>query len=257
MLTESPSAIIFDIHRGSFNDGPGIRTTIFVKGCPLRCAWCHNPEAMKRAPQTVTTSTGETKTYGMTMTAKEALAEVIKDKVFFLNSQGGVTISGGEPMMSYDFTYELARLVKEQDIHICLDSTGYGSGDQWRKILPYIDTILFDYKATGDANHKKWTGTEQTPLLNTLDTIEEFGKDVILRCPIIPTVNDNHEHLSAISTMQKRYRFIRGAELMPYHETGRYKWDQLDQPYQLTHVNTPTEATINNWKHQAGIYNAS
>ena len=228
--TYNPRATIFDIQRGSMVDGPGLRTTVFIKGCPLRCAWCHNPEAMRREPETVMDSRGQTKTYGREYSVSEIMAAVRKDLPFYAASGGGLTISGGEPMASFHFTHALAAAARDEGIHVVLDSTGFGTPAQWEAMLPLVDLFLLDYKATDPDRHQDLTGVKRSPLIDNLRFLASRGARIRLRCPIIPSVNDNDAHFSAICGIAREIDQLDGIDLLPYHDTGRFKYAQLGRP---------------------------
>jgi pyruvate formate lyase activating enzyme len=261
---------IFDIQRFSLHDGPGIRTTVFLKGCPLRCIWCHNPESMKMAPQlrykkekctgcmscipTCSNSAhdvvkgihtldfsrckflgsclevcafGALQQIGREMTLEEIMAEVIKDQLYYENSGGGITISGGEPMLQFPFVMELLKQAGDMGVHTCIETSGYADIEKYRGILPLVDLFLFDYKATGEEQHKALTGMGQELILSNLDFLAQNGARIILRCPLIPGINDQIEHLQAISLLSRKYERIEGVEILPYHDYAKGKWVEI------------------------------
>ena len=247
--TEHQRAVVFDIQRGAMTDGPGLRTTIFLKGCPLRCPWCHNPESQRRTPQTVRTVRGEEKTYGRIMTVDEVLCIVERDRAYYEASGGGLTISGGEPMYNFPFTLELARRTRAAGISVALDTSGFGSRNQWATLRPHLDLVLFDYKVTDPEQHREWTGHPRQPILDNLGYLLDEGVSVLLRCPIIPGYNDHEAHFDAIRELA-RHPGVLQVELMPYHETGCYKYDELHMPYALSDIRAPSAAEIDAWNNK-------
>lgn len=240
-------AVVFDIQRGSMVDGPGIRTTVFLKGCPLNCVWCHNPEAIAAEPQTVNTCRGETKTYGKRMSVDEVFEIVLKDKPYYDTSGGGLTVSGGEPMSSFEFTRKLVAKAKAAGIHTALDTTGIGTREQWDKLLPLIDLFLIDYKLTNPELHRKYTGIELSRLLPNILYLAEKGARIRLRCPIIPTINDTDEHFEGINRLAAKISNLDGVDLMPYHDTGNYKNKEIGRTTVLD-ISPPTSETVRKWK---------
>ena len=253
--TVNPRATVFDIQRGSMVDGPGLRTTVFVKGCPLRCAWCHNPEAIRRMPETVLDSRGMTKTYGREYRVAEVMEILRKDLAFFSPSGGGLTISGGEPMASFHFTRELARAARSEGIHVVLDSTGFGTRAQWEEMLSLIDLFLLDYKLTNPRQHQDLTGAKRSTLLDNIRFLAGRGARIRLRCPIIPTVNDNDEHFSAICRLAGDIVNLDGIDLLPYHDTARYKYAQLGRPIPQNFP-LPDESAKSHWAQQMRYFGA-
>lgn len=281
---------IFNIQKFCVNDGPGIRTTVFFKGCPLNCIWCHNPESKKAVPEVFYNASkcvkcgkcamkceknchifeNDTHKYarpeciicgnccdvcptealevaGYTITADEALKDVMKDKVFYDNSGGGMTLSGGEPMMQFEFALELMKKAKENGIHTCMETCGFADSDKYRKIAKYTDIFLFDYKITDPQDHKKYTGVSNEKILANLFMLDEMGKNTVLRCPVIPTVNDNEEHLLAIAQTANKLRNILEVNIEPYHPLGSGKSEMLGKDYPLADLTFPEEETVQNW----------
>lgn len=213
--------IVFDLQRGALHDGPGIRTVVFLKGCPLRCLWCHNPESISPEIQPDLKTPG--KFFGREMSAADVMATVEKDRPFFEASGGGMTLSGGEPMFQFDFTAALLSAARERGISTCLDTCGYAPAERYRSILPLTDWFLYDFKATGAADHERWTGVSSDLILKNLRMLDQNGARIILRCPLIAGLNDTDEHLQAIAALAREMPRLT-VEILPYHNMGRDKW---------------------------------
>ena len=251
-----PKAMIFDIQRNSFVDGPGIRTTVFFKGCNLRCKWCHNPESQSFEKQMMfykdkCTGCGKCrevcpnhlqscdfcgkcelycpaearKICGREYTSNEVLAEVIKDKAFYENSGGGVTFSGGECMLQLDFLCEILKKCKAAGIHTAVDTAGNVPWESFEKILPFTDLFLYDIKAFGAELHRKGTGVSNELILENLKNLSGRA-DIIVRIPVIGGYNDNDEEIRQIADFLKQIKIIK-AELLPYHAMGEHKYTAL------------------------------
>ena len=249
-------ANIFDIQRSSFVDGPGIRTTVFFKGCNLRCKWCHNPESQSFEKQMMfykdkCTGCGKCrevcpnhlqscdfcgkcelycpaearKICGREYTSDEVLAEVIKDKAFYDNSGGGVTFSGGECMLQLDFLREILEKCKSAGIHTAVDTAGNVPWESFEKILPFTDLFLYDIKAFGAELHRKGTGVSNELILENLKNLSGRA-DIIVRIPVIGGYNDNDEEIRQIADFLKQIKIIK-AELLPYHAMGEHKYTAL------------------------------
>lgn len=256
------NGIIFDIQRSSVVDGPGIRTTVFLKGCNLRCKWCHNPESQSFKHQMMfykdkCTGCGKCKEVcpnnlekcdfcgkcvlycphdarqicGKEYTADEVVKEVAKDKIFYETSGGGVTFSGGECMIQLDFLEEVLKKCKENEIHTAVDTAGNVSWESFERILPYTDLFLYDVKCFSDELHKEGTAVSNKQILENLKKLSEsFSGDIIIRIPVIPGFNDSMEELNKIADMLKSIRHT-SVELMPYHRMGENKYTALDMEY--------------------------
>ncbi len=235
--------MIFDIQRFCVDDGPGIRTTVFFKGCPLNCLWCHNPESKKSVMEQYS-DTGET--IGYHASPEEILAVVLKDRDYFAASGGGMTLSGGEPLLQGAFAAELLSLAKTAGLHTCVETCGFVSQEILREILPYTDLFLYDIKAAPDM-HLRYTGQESGRILDNLDFLYRQKAPICLRCPIIPGVNDTGEHFSFLSSLQKQYPRILGMELMPYHNMGVGKAKRLGEPEPFYREN-PSPDQIRDWR---------
>lgn len=219
--------MIFDIARAAMNDGPGIRTTVFFKGCPLRCPWCHNPESQRFQPEIGKEDTGKTVVYGGEVTVEQVMDAIRQDLPFYRISGGGVTFSGGEPLSQPAFLEELCRRCQKEKISVCVDTSGYAPEETVERVLPYVDLFLLDYKQTGVARHRADTGVSPEPILRTLWLLQQAGKPVWLRCPIIPGYQDRREHLQAIAELEKTFPCIQQVDLLFFHTLGRHKYRQL------------------------------
>ena len=248
--------MIFDIQRNSFVDGPGIRTTVFFKGCNLRCKWCHNPESQSFDKQMMfykdkCTGCGKCrevcpnhlqscdfcgkcelycpadarKVCGREYTPAEVFAEVIKDKAFYDNSGGGVTFSGGECMLQLDFLCEILEKCKSAGIHTAVDTAGNVPWESFEKILPFTDLFLYDIKAFGAELHREGTGVSNELILENLKNLSGRA-DIIVRIPVIGGYNDNDEEIRQIADFLKQIKIIK-AELLPYHAMGEHKYTAL------------------------------
>lgn len=284
MTNMNNSGLIVDLHRFSLHDGPGIRTTVFLKGCPLDCVWCHNPESKSYKPelsfnQSKCTNcfecvkvcqsgahfidsagkhnvdfeksadcgkcveacpSGALTMIGKSYTADEVIALAAKDKPYYEESGGGITISGGEPMAQFDFTQEVLKKAKANGLHTALETCGFTSAQRYMEIMPYVDLFLFDYKATDPAAHKRYTGNDNKLILENLKMIAENGAKIILRCPLIPGLNDSDEHLRGIAEVSLAYPSIKMVELMPYHTIGLDKAKKIGIPLQLIDIPAAT-----------------
>jgi pyruvate formate lyase activating enzyme len=194
--------LIFDIRRFSTKDGPGIRTTVFFKGCPLNCQWCHNPEGRSCEIQKATrvNKIGELEfpieeNIGKKMSAGEVMKEVLSDSITYDESGGGVTFSGGEPFEQYTFLVELLKISKNNSLHTALDTTGYTSKEILQKVMNYTDLFLYDLKLIDDDEHIKYTGVSNIKILKNLDYLLKNSKNVIIRFPVIPGINNTKKNI--------------------------------------------------------------
>ena len=261
---------IFNIQRFCVNDGPGIRTTVFLKGCPLSCVWCHNPESQRFEPEILfykdkCTGCGRCKCVtaadrdfvcfngakeicGKTVSADEVTAEVLKDKPFYENSGGGVTLSGGEPLAQYDFSLELLKKAKENGIHTAIETCGYAEKSKILEIAKYVDLFLFDCKETDQELHKEYTGFDNKIIPENLKALSDAGSKIILRCPIIPGFNDRAEHFKGISEIAGKLSGIEHIEIEPFHPLGKGKYSALSRKY--ADIQPPDAETVDNWIEQ-------
>lgn len=257
-------AIFFDIQRNSFVDGPGIRTTVFFKGCNLKCAWCHNPESQSAKPQMMfykdkCTGCGKCKSVcpyhleqcelcgkctlycpvdarmvcGKEHTVDEVLQEVLKDKAFYETSGGGVTFSGGECMLQIDFLVEILKKCKENGIHTAVDTAGHIPFESFEKILPYTDLFLYDIKIFDSQKHKQYVGVSNELILENLKKLFERKAKLWIRIPIIPDVNDSIEEIQKIKDFLKTIGTAEKIELLPYHAMGENKYRAIGKEPQI------------------------
>ncbi|MBE6600571.1 MAG: glycyl-radical enzyme activating protein [Ruminococcaceae bacterium] len=237
--------MIFDIQRNSFVDGPGIRTTVFFKGCNLRCAWCHNPEGQSPLPQIMQGASSST-VCGKEYTVDDVLKIICKDKRFYESTGGGVTFSGGECMLQTDFLAEILKACKENGISTAVDTAGHVPYERFEKILPYTDLFLYDLKCHDSEKHKKYTGVGNELILENLKRLLESSKSLWVRIPIIPTVNDTEKEMQSI----KEYVYSCGTperiELLPYHAMGDHKYPAIGKAAQSFSV--PSEEKMKQLK---------
>lgn len=220
--------IIFSIEEFAINDGPGIRTTVFLKGCPLRCAWCHNPEGWSFRPQTMHKFDGD-ETCGREVDADELSARLHRDKDFFKMNDGGVTFTGGEPTAQPDFLLEM--LERLSDIHTAVETSGYCPERIFQSMLDRTDYILFDVKHSDSAEHLHWTGAGNGLILKNLDTLCHSGKEFVVRIPLIPGVNDSESNMEGTAALLKEARNLKRVELLRYHRTAGAKYAMVDKEY--------------------------
>ena len=249
---------IFDIQRGSYVDGPGIRTTVFFKGCNLRCAWCHNPESQSALPQIMFYKNkcvkcgkckekcpnqlekcdfcGKCTLYcphdareicGREYTVDEVVKEILRDNSFYKASGGGVTFSGGECMLQIDFLEEALKECKKNGIHTAVDTAGHVPFAYFERILPYTDLFLYDVKIIDSEKHKRYTGAPNELILSNLSKLLKMDRSVWVRIPVIAGINDSIEEITAIRKTLDLYGFPEKVELLPYHAMGEHKYEAL------------------------------
>jgi pyruvate formate lyase activating enzyme len=282
------NGIIFNIQRFSVNDGPGIRTTVFLKGCPLRCRWCHNPESIAPNPQLLyredrcigcgdcvkackqravslldnrsvtsaelcrsggdcaSTCYAEARELvGKELSVAEVMHEVEKDVVFFDESNGGVTFSGGEPLLQHEFLLALLQASKETSLHTVVDTTGYTSPKILERVMPFVDLFLYDLKTVDEAKHKQYTGVSNRLILDNLHMLVSQAVEVIVRVPVIPGINDSPRDIEQIGDFVARIGGIRELQLLPYHQTGLEKYRRLGMEYSMPQAIPPTPERMN------------
>ena len=222
--------IIFSIEEFALNDGPGIRTTVFFKGCPLRCAWCHNPEGFSFTPQTIRTMDGE-RICGELITAEALAARLTKNAGFFEMTHGGVTVTGGEPLAQPEFLAELLMLLHEKGIHTTIETSGYAATEVFRRIVSLTDLILFDIKSMDATIHKQYTGVDNTLILANLEWLVSSGSKFIIRLPLIPGVNNSTEQMEAVLEAVRDAAGLVRVEMLRYHKTAGAKYAMLGLEY--------------------------
>ena len=199
-----------------FVDGPGIRTVVFLSGCKLRCKYCHNPEMWHQQPNNYT--------------PKELADKIIRNKPYFKRNNGGVTFSGGEPLLQEKFLIEVCKILKKENIHIALDTSGVGNGN-YEEILSYIDLVLLDIKHPIKKGYQELTGNTIDESLKFIDSLNKSGKPVIIIQVIVPGIMDNDKYLEALKDQVKKINNVIKIEFLPYHTLGVDKYHKLGIPY--------------------------
>lgn len=231
---------IFDIQKYSIHDGPGIRTIVFLKGCPLRCKWCCNPESQSGKVQTMIVN-GEEKIMGRDVTVEEVMEEVLKDSAHFRRSGGGLTLSGGECLMQPDFASALLQAAKDAGITTAIETTSFVPFEIIEdKILPFVDTYMMDIKHTNSAKHQLFTSQPNERILDNARKIAARGTNLIIRTPVIPTFNDTPEEILEIAQFARSLPGVKQHHLLPYHRLGSDKYAGLGREYLLSHIEPPS-----------------
>lgn len=253
--------MITDIKRFAVHDGDGVRTTVFFKGCPLKCVWCHNPEGISFEPQvafyknkcigcgecqkegfTTEECLGEARVlYGREVTVEELLPKLLEDKDFYETSGGGVTLSGGECLMQADFCTELLRKIKEHGIHTAVDTCGFVPIESIDKVIPYTDVFLYDIKALDEDVHMKCTGQSNQQILENLKYIDSRGKSIEIRIPYVPNYND--DQMGKIAEFISTLKHIKAVKVLPYHNYAGSKYEALGMENTLPQT-LPSEEEI-------------
>ena len=235
----STTGRIFNIQRFSIHDGPGIRTIVFLKGCPLRCRWCCNPESQDWKPETIVTA-GISKPVGRDVTVGEVLEEISRDRVYYNRSGGGgLTLSGGECLWQPDFSEALLKAAKLRGISTAIETTGYAEMDVIRRLLPYVDTVLMDIKHTNPEKHREFTTKDNGLILENAKHIARESNCLIIRTPVIPTFNDTEEEIASIAAFAKGLDNVKEMHLLPYHRIGSDKYAGLGRPDTMAHISPP------------------
>lgn len=275
---------VFNIMKYAVHDGPGIRNTVFLKGCPLNCWWCHNPESQELKPQltffpnrcigcmscisackenAITAVNGAIVTdlnkcknngdctlvcfaearemAGKSMSVDEVVKEVLKDKIFYDESGGGVTFSGGEPLMQSSFLLELLKEFKELGLHTTIDTSGFAPMEVVKEVSEFTDLFLFDLKHMNSDKHEKYTGVSNKLIQENLNMLHDMEKDIIIRIPIIPGFNDSKEDLEDFKEYISTLENIKEVDLLPYHSIGQEKYNRIGQQYKMKDVKEPSE----------------
>ena len=249
--------LIFNVKRYSIHDGPGIRVTFFMKGCPLSCWWCHNPEGISPVSEDIVNlrrigdnEFPQKETVGKYYSVEEILEILQKDRIFFQQSEGGVTFSGGEPMMQPDFLLETLKSCKAEGYHTAVDTSGYASLDNFHAIIPYTDLFLFDLKHLDAYRHIEYTGVSNISILDNLRMIVKSGKDIMVRIPVIPGKNDDNENLTAVRELLRSLKSdnLRKINLLPFHKTGKSKYNKFNLPYRMNGTEQPSQERMKELK---------
>lgn len=225
---------LFNIQKFSINDGPGIRTTVFFKGCPLQCRWCSNPESQNR--YAVIADATEDETYcGRPYTVEEVMAEVRKDAAFYEMSGGGMTLSGGEVLQQAEFAAALADAAHAEGIHVAAETTGFAAPERFDAFMEHIDLLLFDFKHCDTQLHREHTGVGNEVILRNLQAAVAAGKQVIARIPVIPRFNSSLAAAEAMASALQALG-VREVHLLPFHQFGEKKYEQLGVAYEMSGV---------------------
>jgi len=280
-----PAGLVFDIQRYALHDGPGIRTTVFFKGCPLSCWWCHNPEGQRPTPNLMffenrclgcgdcvlacphgavvrsngairTTSacqacgtcadacpSGARKVAGRWMTVSEVMREIERDLIFWDESGGGVTFSGGEPLRQPRFLASLLDACREKRIDTAVETCGLAKKDVLLDLSDKVGLFLYDLKILDPLKHKKYTGAPNDSILANLEALAKRNKSVVVRFPIIPEINDDSENIRQMAALLSRLRLWR-IHLLPYHEAGTEKYKRLGLGFRLKDVKAPSPSSV-------------
>ena len=220
---------VFEIREFTLHDGPGVRTTVFFKGCPLRCAWCHNPEGQSSEIETMVRTNGEKVVCGRDWTARGLADELLRNADIMAQSGGGVTFSGGEPLMQAQFLLELIPLLKEKGVHLALETSGYASPETYRSVVSQIDFVYQDVKCLDSAAFRRWTGGDLDVVRTNIAWLRGSGASFVLRVPCIPGVNDSAADRAALAA------FVEDAkvEFLSYNTAAGAKYPMLGRTYPM------------------------
>ncbi|MEG2298357.1 MAG: glycyl-radical enzyme activating protein [Anaerovoracaceae bacterium] len=273
---------IIDIQKFSLHDGDGIRTTVFFKGCNLECAWCHNPESQKFSKEMmvdsekcvgceacvkacklgaikmvdgiaitdrrICTACGDCVDYCL-QNIRALMKELDKDSMIYESSGGGITLSGGEIMMQdIDYIETLCKKIKDKGYNLAIDTCGFAPTENYERILPYVDTFLYDIKSLDDDIHKKYVGQSKELILKNLEFISQRGANINIRIPIVEGVNADDKSVADLIEFIKTKTSARKVNLLPYHSTGSSKYDKLGLEYPLKHDGTLSQKKMEDIK---------
>lgn len=253
------TGIVFDIKEFAVFDGPGIRTTVFMKGCPLRCQWCHNPEGLSPKPQLMVSAAacvhcgaceracqhpdhciacgdcipacrlGLRKIAGVEWTAEALAARLNKDADVFAATGGGVTFSGGDPLMQWDYVSEV--IDRLQGVHTAIETSGFTSDTVFEQVMDKLDLVMMDWKVSDPVRHKHFTGVDQAPIRRHAEMLAAGETPFILRMPIIPGVNDERSHFETVSNLVKGAKTLVRVDILPYQRAAGAKYEMVGKTY--------------------------
>jgi len=247
--------IVYNFKRYSVNDGPGIRQTVFFKGCPLNCWWCHNPESQHikleesiRKCMLDGISYEESETIGKLMTTDEVMDELVKDHIFYEESGGGVTFSGGEPLMQHQFLNELLERCSEEGIHTTVDTTGFASFNVFESVAKNTGLFLYDLKHLDNQAHIKYTGVPNDKILQNLINLDKRNESVIIRFPFIPGINNDENNIAEMLLFLRKLKNINQITLLPYHSIASHKYAKLNKENKMGDIKSLNKNDLNDLK---------
>jgi pyruvate formate lyase activating enzyme len=252
------SGFIFNLKKYAVHDGPGIRLTIFFQGCPMKCLWCHNPESLE-LPENITKNLDYRNCLrpfsgvipdiiAREVNVSEIMREIEKDVIFYDQSGGGVTFSGGEPLLQPEFLKSLLVRCQQKGIHTAVDTTGYVSWQVLEDLSKFVDLYLYDLKMMDDDLHRKFTGVSNAKILRNLNKLLTEKKDVTVRIPLIPEITDTKQNLTAIARYLKKFPTINNIDLLPFNKMGEKKYNKLERSYSLGKLKHQSEQALNQMK---------
>ena len=281
---DRPTGVVFDVQRYSLHDGPGIRTTVFLKGCPLRCSWCHNPESMNASPElrvfgsrcigcaacreacplglaeggvmpdpgvclacgscVAACPTRARETIGREMTVPELIAAIDADRPFYDESGGGVTFSGGEPLLQWRFLLAMLEAARAKGYHAAVDTSGYATERTMLRVAAATDLFLYDLKVMDPARHAAFTGVPLAPILRNLRALDAAGAEVWLRLPLVPGHNDDDANLEAVGRFVGGLRRTRRIHVLPYHRIASAKYERMGLANPMNEIASPTAGEV-------------